>query len=94
MQIILYILLAFGLVGGFASLVCVVAGTDLSELMPVYKPRKKIVGPLFWGNYNEAPKDEAGMEQIKLPKISEFDNNPIIGSEVYSKGKAVRSLRR
>ncbi|MGH9548394.1 MAG: hypothetical protein ACRD3W_03425 [Terriglobales bacterium] len=93
MQIILYILIAFGLVGIFSTLLCVICGTDLSELLPVYKPRKKVVGPAFWGGYTGLPEETPDLEKIKLPKISDHEDGPINGSEKYAKGKAVRSLR-
>jgi hypothetical protein len=92
MQIIMYTLFAFGLVGFACTFLCVLCGTDLSELLPVYNPRKKKVGATFWGAYGglETVKPE---ETFKLPKLPENDAEYLVGSTKYAAGKAVKSAR-
>jgi hypothetical protein len=91
MQIILYTLISFALVGGFAAFLCVVLGTDFRELLPVYNVRKKKVGASFWGAYNGVQSDTE--ESFKLPKLPENDADYIVGSTKYAAGKAVKSCR-
>jgi len=93
MEILLYTLIGFGLVGFCCTILCVACGTDLSELLPVYNPRKKKVAATFWGHYEDAPETEAP-ETFQVPKISQNEEDYVIGSSVYASGKAVRSLRK
>jgi hypothetical protein len=92
MQIIMYTLITFALIGFVCTVLCVVCGTDLSELMPVYKPHKKKVGATFWGHYDDTTdKDE---ESFKLPKLPDEEMTYLVGSSKYAQGKVVRSLRK
>jgi hypothetical protein len=92
MQIIMYTLISFALIGGIAALLCVILGTDLSELLPVYNVRKKKVGATFWGAYNGVIGETD--ESFKLPKLPEEEATYIVGSTKYATGKAVKSLRK
>jgi hypothetical protein len=59
-----------------------------------YHIRKKFVGPSYWGVYQDnATKDAKEMETIKLHRPS-LQQLIVAGSSVYSKGQAVKSLRR
>jgi hypothetical protein len=93
MEILIYTLIAFALIAITSTIICVTGGVDLSDLLPVYKPRKKIVRAAFWGDYTDAH-GGTDDETFALPTISDDEGNPVAGSEVYSKGKAVKSLRR
>jgi len=90
MQLMFYILSAFVLVGAVCTILSVFCGTDLSELLPVYNPRKKKVGATFWGSYNG---EFEGEESLALPKISEHPDVYTVGSNKYVKGKPVKSAR-
>lgn len=91
MQIIIYTLIGFGLIGFVCTLLCVLCGIDLSELLPVYNPRKKKVAATFWGAYDGAP--EAKEETYTLPKLLDTEPGYIVGSTKYASGKAVKSCR-
>ena len=92
MQMIFYFLCMFFAFGILMSLVVVLRDNDLSELLPVYKPNKKKVASSYWGAYTGDDIKES--DSILLPKITDYDAVNVIGSEVYSKGKPVKSLRR
>jgi hypothetical protein len=92
MQIILYTLIAFALIGAACTFLCVMCGTDLSDLLPVYNPRKKKVGAAFWGAYNGVDPTKAE-ETFKLPKLPEEDMAYLVGSTKYAMGKPVKSAR-
>jgi hypothetical protein len=54
----------------------------------------KKVGPAYWGVYlGQTVKEATYLKQIQLRKAS-LDEFVTAGSSVYSKGKAVKSLRR
>ncbi|HEY9732708.1 MAG TPA: hypothetical protein V6C89_12395 [Drouetiella sp.] len=93
MIILLYMLLAIGIIGATITLVSILHNLDVTEIMPVYKPRQKRVGPTFWGNYQDNGNRHSVMQTIKLPKIT-FNGEAIAGSELYSKGHAVKSAKR
>ncbi len=93
MIILLYILVAFGIIGATITLYSVLHNLDVSEILPVYKPRKKRVSASFWGIYEAAGKDAQAIQTIALPKIT-FNPEAIVGSELYSKGHAVKSAKR
>ena len=86
-------LVVIGIIGATITLFSVLHNLDVSEMMPVYKPRKKKVGPTFWGNYQDSAGDVQAMQTIKLPKIT-FNPEAVVGSELYSKGMAVKSAKR
>ena len=93
MEIILIILGSIFAIGLLIMLVVICRDNDLSEWLPVYKPNKKKVASVYWGSYagsNTTPETD----DIQLPKITEWDQAAVIGSEVYSKGRPVKSLRR
>jgi hypothetical protein len=91
MQIIVYVLAGFALIGAICTVLAVFCGTDLSELLPVYNPRKKKVGATFWGSYDG---DFTEDETLQLPKISEQPSTYVVGSGRYEKGLPVRNARR
>lgn len=93
MVIMFYFLVGIGIIGATITLFSVLHNLDVSEMMPVYKPRKKKVGPTFWGNYQDSGSDSSAMHTIKLPKIT-FNPEAVVGSELYSKGMAVKSAKR
>ena len=93
MVIMVYFLIAIGIIGATITLLSVLHNLDVSEMMPVYKPRRKKVGPTFWGNYKDNACDTNAMQTIKLPKIT-FNPEAVVGSELYSKGMAVKSAKR
>lgn len=93
MIILVYLLLGIGIIGATITLVSILHNLDVSEMMPVYRPRKKKVGPTFWGNYDGSGHDPANMQTIRLPKIT-FNQEAVVGSEMYSKGRAVKSAKR
>ena len=92
---------SIGIIGATITLLCILQNLDVTEMMPVYRPRKKKVVLTFWGTTKGpdliwpdliAGSDGAG-SQIKLPKIT-FNSEPVVGSELYSKGFAVKSATR
>ncbi|CAN5320985.1 hypothetical protein BH10CYA1_BH10CYA1_29340 [soil metagenome] len=93
MVIMLSFLVVIGIIGATITLFSVLHNLDVSEMMPVYKPRKKKVGPTFWGYYHDSAGDINTMQTIKLPKIT-FNPEAVVGSELYSKGMAVKSAKR
>ncbi|MBS1957479.1 MAG: hypothetical protein JST89_25050 [Cyanobacteria bacterium SZAS-4] len=96
MVIMFYFLVGIGIIGATITLFSVLHNLDVSEMMPVYKPGKKKVGPTFWGNYQDSVNDVnalSAMQTIKLPKIT-FNPEAVVGSELYSKGMAVKSAKR
>lgn len=93
MIILAYLLLAIGIIGATITLISVLHNLDVSEMMPVYRPRKKKVGPTFWGNYQGTDQNSPGRQSINLPKIT-FNGEAVVGSELYSKGHAVKSAKR
>jgi len=93
MVILICFLIVIGIIGATITLISVLHNLDVSEMMPVYKPRKKKVGPSFWGNYEGGAGDIQAMHTIKLPKIT-FNPEAVVGSELYSKGMAVKSAKR
>jgi len=59
-----------------------------------YHSRKKFVGPAYWGDYQDNPNaNKKELETIKLQQPS-LQQLIVAGSAVYSKGQAVKSLRR
>ncbi len=93
MVIMFYFLVGIGIIGATITLISVLHNLDVTEMMPVYKPRKKKVGPAFWGNYQDSANEIKTMQTIKLPKIT-FNPEAVVGSELYSKGMAVKSAKR
>jgi len=93
MILMLALLIIIAVVGAIAVVACLLHEADFSELLPVYEPKKKKVGPTFWGHYEEADGTSDTMESIKLPKIT-FEGSAIAGSALYSKGRPVRSARK
>jgi len=92
MEMILMFLGGFFVFGILMTLVVVLRDNDLSELLPVYKPNKKKVACSYWGAYSGDHTVDS--DSIVLPKITDNDAVSVYGSEVYSKGKPVKSLRR
>jgi hypothetical protein len=93
MVIMISLIAAIGTIGATITLFCILHNLDVTEIMPVYRPRKKRVGPAFWGNYEGRTSEVPGMQIIKLPKIT-FNPEAVVGSELYSKGRAVKSAKR
>ncbi|HEY9720273.1 MAG TPA: hypothetical protein V6C69_22525 [Trichormus sp.] len=80
MEILLYTVLGFALVGLCCTVLCVACKTDLSDLLPVYNPRKKKVRSTFWGRYADEPEPETAPETFQLPKVSQNQEDYVIGS--------------
>ncbi len=93
MLVLICFILGIGMIGATITLFYVLHNLDVSELMPVYRPRKKKVGPAFWGNYEVPDREVQTMQTIKLPKIT-FNPQAVVGSELYAKGMAVKSAKR
>lgn len=90
MVIMIGFLLVFGTIGGIITLIAILHNLDVREILPVYRTRKKAVGAAFWGNYDETGPADSPLQTIKLPKIT-FEQQVLAGSEMYSKGYAVKS---
>lgn len=88
MVIMFWMLITFGIIGAIITLCSVLHNLDVADMMPIYRTRKKKVGAAFWGSY-EGSLDESP-ETIGLPKIT-FNSEALAGSELYSKGRAVKS---
>jgi hypothetical protein len=93
MVILICFILGIGMIGATITLFCVLHNLDVAEMMPVYRPRKKKVGPTFWGSYGGLSGEVQTMQTIKLPKIT-FNPQSVVGSELYAKGMAVKSAKR
>lgn len=94
-MVMLIVLAGFVLVAVGAMVVWLFKDANLADILPIYSPdEKKKVKSSYWGCYNGADTGK-GIDQaaIQLPKIT-FEEVVIVGSSVYAKGKAVKSLRK
>jgi hypothetical protein len=93
MEILLYTVIGFVLVGLCCTVLCVACKTDLSDLLPVFNPRKKKVRATFWGRYADEPEPEAS-ETFQLPKVAQNEADYVIGSSIHASGEPAQSYRK
>lgn len=63
-----------------------------SSITTTLKEGKK-VSPTYWGTYQDAKESKNKTESVALPKILPQPVVVIAGSNKYSKGKPVKTLR-
>lgn len=56
--------------------------------------KNKPVGPSYWGVYRGSPNTDRESEKIiKLHEIKSDDDETVVGSGMYAKGRAVKSAQ-